>query len=194
MPEFPETVMTGRLVLSRIRADELPVYLAFYQDEKVTATLGGVRSEERVRKWLDWQLQHWREHAFGWWTMRDRTTGAFVGRGGIQRAEVDGKDEVELGYGLLPGYWGLGLAAEMSREALRLGFDVLGLKSVVSFTLPTNHPSRRVMEKVGMSCERDIIWADLPHVLYRIDRATACQSMRSADASRSDTPPPPRSA
>ena len=112
MPDFPETMLTGRLVLNRIRADELPDYRAFYQDEKATATLGGVRSEERVRKWLDWQLQPWREHAFGWWTMRDRTTGAFVGRGGIQWAEVDGRNEVELGYGLLPGYWGLGQSPE----------------------------------------------------------------------------------
>ena len=171
MPEFPETVTTGRLELSRIRADKLPDYLAFYQDEKVTATLGGVRSEERVRKWLDWQLKHWREHAFGWWTMRERATGKFIGRGGIQRAEVEGKDEVELGYGLVPNYWGQGLAAEMSREALRLGFEVLGLKSIVSFTLPTNHPSRRVMEKAGMNYERDIVWADLPHVLYRVRRS-----------------------
>jgi RimJ/RimL family protein N-acetyltransferase len=67
----------------------------------------------------------------------------------------------------------------MSREALRLGFDVLGLASIVSFTLPTNLRSRRVMEKLGLRYERDIVWADLPHVLYRIDRATACRSTKS---------------
>ena len=68
----------------------------------------------------------------------------------------------------MPEFWGQGLAAEMSREALRLGFEVVGRASIVSFTMPTNLRSRRVMEKVGLRYERDIIWADLPHVLYRL--------------------------
>jgi len=170
MSEFPGEVLTERLRLTRICAAELPDFLAFYRDERTTATLGGVRSEPRVRKWLDWQLEHWQAHGFGWWTLRDRTTGAFIGRGGIQRAEVEGQAEVELGYGLLPEFWGQGLAAEMSREALRLGFEVLRLDSIVSFTLPMNLRSRRVMEKVGLHFERDVIWADLPHVLYRVRR------------------------
>jgi ribosomal-protein-alanine N-acetyltransferase len=39
---------------------------------------------------------------------------------------------------------------------------------VVAFTLPTNWASRRVMEKVGFTFERDIVHAGLRHVLYRI--------------------------
>jgi len=38
--------------------------------------------------------------------------------------------------------------------------------------LPTNKASRRVMEKVGFQYEKDVVWADLPHVLYRL-RTTA---------------------
>ena len=45
------------------------------------------------------------------------------------------------------------------------------MKSVVAFTLPDNTASRRVMEKLGMTYERDIVHADLPHVLYRSTRA-----------------------
>ncbi len=42
------------------------------------------------------------------------------------------------------------------------------LSEVVSYTLPHNAASRRVMEKLGFSYEREIVHADLPHVLYRI--------------------------
>jgi hypothetical protein len=35
-------------------------------------------------------------------------------------------------------------------------------------SLPTNCASRRVMEKVGLSFERDIVHANLPNVLYRL--------------------------
>jgi ribosomal-protein-alanine N-acetyltransferase len=194
MTAFPDSLTTERLALSRIRAGELPDYLAFYGNEQTAATLGGVRSADWVIEWLARQLEHWEQNGFGLWTMRVRANGAFIGRGGLRQAVVKGKLEVEIGCGLLPQFWGQGLAAEMSREALRLGFDVLGLQSIVSFTLPTNQRSRRVMEKLGLQFKRDIVWADLPHVLYRIDRATAGRSTRSADALPLDTLPPPRTA
>jgi RimJ/RimL family protein N-acetyltransferase len=170
MPDFPEELTTSRLELTRIREGDLPEFLSFYQDEQTTATLGGRRSADWVRQWLDRQLEHWQQNGFGLWTMRARASGAFVGRGGLRRVLIEGQDEIELGYGLLPAFWGQGLAGEMSREALRLGFELLGLSSIVSFTLPTNLRSRRVMEKVGLQFERDVIWADLPHVLYRSSR------------------------
>lgn len=168
MTAFPESHTTERLALSRIRADELPDYVAFYRNEQTVATLGGVRTAEWMQEWLDRQLEHWEHNRYGLWTMRLRASGAFIGRGGLRLVNIEGTPEVELGYGLLPDYWGQGLAAEMSREALRLGFGVLGLPSIVSFTLPTNLRSRRVMEKAGLQFERDILWADLPHVLYRV--------------------------
>ena len=194
MSAFPDSLTTDRLVLSRSRLEDLGELVRFAQNEQTMARLGGVRTAEQTREGLQKHLDHWAAHGFGWWTMRDRVSGAFIGRGGIRHVTVEGQDEVELGYGLLPDYWGQGLAAEMSREALRLGFDVLGLKSIVSFTLPTNLRSRRVMEKVGLQFERDIVWADLPHVLFRINRVTAAQSTRSADTSHLGTPPPPHRA
>jgi len=39
---------------------------------------------------------------------------------------------------------------------------------VVAVTLPVNARSRRVMEKVGMTYDRDWLHADIPHVLYRV--------------------------
>ena len=67
-------------------------------------------------------------------------------------------------------FWGMGLATELARESVRVGFAVLGRAELVSFTLPTNLRSRRVMEKAGFRHERDFAWAGLPHVLYRLRR------------------------
>jgi len=46
------------------------------------------------------------------------------------------------------------------------------LTEVVSFTLPHNTASRRVMEKLGFDFEREFYHASLPHVLYRLTRTT----------------------
>jgi ribosomal-protein-alanine N-acetyltransferase len=132
------------------------------------ATLGGVRdrttSEEMLRRWAG----HWDEHGFGLWAAFDKVTGRFAGRGGLRRVEVGGRDEVEVGYGFLAPFWGRGLATELATHSLELGFTRMDLPDVVSFTLTTNHASQHVMEKVGLRYEREVVYADLPHVLYRI--------------------------
>ncbi len=77
---------------------------------------------------------------------------------------------MEVGYGLTAAFWGQGLATELAQEAVRVGFELLCLSELVSFTLPTNTRSRRVMAKAGFRYERDIEYAGLPHVLYRLRR------------------------
>ena len=62
--------------------------------------------------------------------------------------EVDGRQEVEIGYRLLPAYWGAGLANEASRVALSWVFS-LGSKSVEAFIEPANTRSIRLLERLG---------------------------------------------
>ena len=87
---------------------------------------------------------------------------------------------VEIGWRLAREYWGQGLATEGAREVLRFGFETAGLTDVVSFTVPRNVRSSRVMERLGMvrDAEADFEHPKLPeghalrnHVLYRLDRA-----------------------
>jgi RimJ/RimL family protein N-acetyltransferase len=86
---------------------------------------------------------------------------------------------VEVGWRLAFDCWGRGLATEGARAVVSYGFEELGLDSVVSFTVPENLRSRRVMEKIGMTHDpRDDF--DHPrlqdghplrrHVLYRLKR------------------------
>ncbi len=75
---------------------------------------------------------------------------------------------MEVGYGLAAAFWSQGLATEVARESVRVGFRVLGLAKLVCFTLPTNVRSRRVMEKAGFLYEQEVEHAGLPHLLYRL--------------------------
>jgi RimJ/RimL family protein N-acetyltransferase len=169
MTEFRiDELRTARLLLTRMREDDWPDLHGMYFNPRVMATLGGLRSEEQTRELLRGHFAHWEEHGFGWWVARDSSTGAFAGRGGLRRRIVGGLEEVEVGYAFLPEFWGRGLATELAAESVRVGFEVLGLKELVGMALPTNRASRRVMEKVGFRYERDIVHADLPHVLYRL--------------------------
>lgn len=168
LPANLERWCTRRLRLSRPVLGDLDDLCRMEQDPRTMALLLGVRTPDQTRAGLDRMIAHWEAHGFGWWIARDPVGGGFLGRGGLRRVDIGGQAEVELGYGFHADHWGLGLATELARESVRLALQDLGLESVVSFTLPGNLASRRVMEKAGLSWEGEIEWASHPHVLYRI--------------------------
>jgi ribosomal-protein-alanine N-acetyltransferase len=170
MPSLDER-RTPRLRLTRLRADDLDDLTRMYQDPVVMATLAGVRQPEWTRAYLERSMQHWVEHGFGWWALREPETGAFIGRGGPRTAVFEGEPAVEVGYGLMSEFWGRGLATELACESVRIAFEELNVPELICFTLPTNRASQRVMEKAGFRYEREGVYAELPHVLYRLTAA-----------------------
>jgi ribosomal-protein-alanine N-acetyltransferase len=140
------------------------------EDAGFMALLGGVRDTAGTITYLDMNLKHWADHGFGMWMLRDPATSAVIGRAILRHLDVEGVDEVEVGYGFLPEYWGRGLATEIARACIRIGFDQLGLPSLVAITTPANLASQRVMTKAGLACERDIVHAGAPHLLFRTQK------------------------
>lgn len=167
-----DEVVTERLILRRMDAEDWAVHRRLDGDPRVMATLGGLRPPERTRAYALEQARHWSEHGFGWWTCLDRHTGEFVGRGGIRTIELsEGDRPVEVGYALVPERWGEGLATELAREAVRIGCGVLSLDRIVGLALPTNVASRHVLEKVGLEYRADVVYKGFPSVLYEWTRA-----------------------
>jgi ribosomal-protein-alanine N-acetyltransferase len=70
--------------------------------------------------------------------------------------QVEGKDEVEIGYLFLRKFWDRGLATEAARAARDHGFNTLGYERLVSLIDPGNLASRRVAEKIGLTLEKEI--------------------------------------
>ncbi len=167
---------TKRLSARPIQADDFRLLSQMHQNPQVMATLGGLRTDEETRQFLDSQLEHWRARHFGLWMFFSRDDGQFVGRGGLKHVQIEGQDEVEVGYALWPQFWNRGLATELATASVKCAFTELDLAHLVCFTLPTNFASRRVMEKCGFRFDRDFIWKQLPHVLYRLRREEWRQS------------------
>jgi RimJ/RimL family protein N-acetyltransferase len=113
------------------------------------------------------QVAHWTAHGFGPWLAWDGD--ACVGRCLLKHSIVDGRGEVEIGWAVARSYWGRGVATSMGRHALAAAAE-RGVTNVVAFTRVDNHASQRVMQKLGLAYERDIVHAGLPHVLYRTIR------------------------
>ena len=166
-----DSFATPHLLAERLSAAHLPDLRRMDQDERFMAHLGGVRDEAGTVAYLERNVAHWAEHRFGLWMLRDRETAAMVGRAVLRHLDVEGVDEVEVGYGFFPELWGRGLATEIARACVGIGLGRLGLRSVVAVTLPHHAASQRVMLKAGLVYERDITLAGEPHVLFRTHEA-----------------------
>lgn len=159
---------TERLVGERVREEDFDFLRVMDSDRDVMATLGGLRSENETWEGLLNSLEHWERHGFGMWLFSHREAGDPVATAALRRVEIERRPEVELGYRVAAAWWGRGIATEMASALVGVARDRLGLAEIVAFTLPDNLASRRVMEKVGFTYERDIEWAKLRHVLYRL--------------------------
>jgi ribosomal-protein-alanine N-acetyltransferase len=166
-------LLTDRLAGRPPRAEDFALLRTLHSDPRVTATLsadGNPFSADSTRAALASAMKHWRLHGAGIRYFFERAGGDFVGYCGLRHAVVEGREEIELLYAVRADHWRKGYGAEMARAVLREGFESLGYRDVVAFTLPHNTGSRAVMERCGMQVEREIVHAGLTHVLYRIRR------------------------
>lgn len=174
-------IRTERLVLRDWTDDDLEPFAELNSDPEVMryfrAPLNRTQSDafaERIRAGL-------RENGWGLWAVEVIGGAPFIGFVGLiwQVFEAHFTPAVEVGWRLARPAWGHGYAPEAARAALEVAFGRVGLDEVVSITTVTNLPSRRVMEKIGMSRDPadDFEYPNLeeghplrPHVLYRIAR------------------------
>jgi RimJ/RimL family protein N-acetyltransferase len=82
-------------------------------------------------------------------TLRQENT--LIGAVGL-RVELT-HERAELGYWIGVPYWRQGYCTEAAREAVRYGFEGLGLRRIHASHLSRNPASGRVMQKLGMQHE-----------------------------------------
>jgi ribosomal-protein-alanine N-acetyltransferase len=133
---------------------------------------------------------HFARHGFGLWAVAVRGVAPFAGFVGLSvpTFEAPFTPCVEVGWRLAAEHWGRGYATESALAALDYGFQELGLAEIVSFTVPENRRSIRVMERIGMvrDPDGDFNHPVLPeghplrrHVLYRTRTARGSTPLSS---------------
>jgi ribosomal-protein-alanine N-acetyltransferase len=165
--ESVETFDTVRLSATRICERDFDDLFRLNQDPEIAKTMAGTRPASETREFIRTAVEHWKCHGYGFWIFRERTNVHFIGRGGLRHVDIDGRPEIEIAYAVMPKFWRRGFATEMARAMVEVARKA-ATPELVAFTLPTNLGSRGVMERIGFRYERDIIWASLPHVLYRM--------------------------
>jgi RimJ/RimL family protein N-acetyltransferase len=170
---------TGRLVLRSFTEGDIDHLYELNGDPDVMWFLSGGKPTPRdeVRDGvIPYFLSFYEKFdGLGYWAADTKASGEFLGWFHFRPTD-DGS--IELGYRLRKAAWNKGYATEGSRALIGKGFTDLGVRRVVAYTMTVNQPSRRVMEKCGLTFVRtfqsdkvpDIPGADRGEVEYALTR------------------------
>lgn len=145
-------IRTARLALRAWKESDLAPFAALNADPAVMRYFPGVLTRAESDALAARISEHIAEHGFGLWALERREDQSFVGFVGLVRTRFSSHFTpcVDLGWRLARQHWGKGYASEAARAAVHFGFERLGLREIVAFTVPDNTRSRRVMETIGM--------------------------------------------
>lgn len=183
------TLETRRLCLRVHSVSDFEDCAAMWSDPQVMRYLSG-RPFTREESWarLLRYVGHWQLLGFGFWAVRETTTGRFVGEVGLAdfrrdlQPSIDGAPEI--GWVLSPWAHGNGFATEAARAALDWADRRFGPLRTACIIHPENSASLRVAYKCGYSEFARTAYKDSPVILFeRVPETSNGLPERRRDAS-----------
>lgn len=167
---IPVPLTTRRLRLRPFEESDIDGIAALLADPEATRFIGNVRSRaaaaESVRVMRD------AFSARGWGTLGVLTHEKpdCIGYCGVR--PLPQTSELEIAFALRQDCWNLGYATEAAMASIDAAFNHLSIESIVATVYPENQASRRVLEKLGLTFEREVFgwWPNATALLYRIER------------------------
>ncbi len=163
------TLHTPRLVLRPLTLQDKPALYALLGNPETMRWYPRPWTHQEIDLWLDRQFTMYLGGT-GKFAVTFPGSGEFLGDCGPTWFEVDGVQELEVGYRLLPQYWGEGYATEAAAAVLDYAAASLGKYDCISLIRPGNIASRRVAAKNGGTLEKTVFWRDYDHCIYRYRR------------------------
>ena len=148
-------ITTDRLTLRPLVDGDQVGLMKIFSDPIAMEFYGATKDLEEANQWVAKTERLYQEKKIGFFTCQLKDTHTFVGICGLlEQKDVDGRDEIEVGYLFVREYWGKGYATEAAKTCMEYGFNALGFSRIISLIDPKNTASIRVAEKNGLNREK----------------------------------------
>lgn len=97
-------------------------------------------------------LKEYAAYGYGRWAVVHKKDNQVIGFAGFKFLPEVGMPDI--GYRLLPQYWGQGLATEVVLACAQYGRNTLGIKEYFGDVMADNHASVRLLQKLGLTFNR----------------------------------------
>ncbi|NQX84995.1 MAG: GNAT family N-acetyltransferase [Flavobacteriaceae bacterium] len=150
-------VETERLFLREIMPSDVDGFFELDSDPEVHKYLGEkpISTKESAKNNIKFVRRQYIERGIGRWAVIEKSTGDFLGWSGLKRNDEDEKlngkhNFYDIGYRLIPRYWGKGYATESARAAINYGFETMHLEQIVGAAAVENIGSNKVLQNIGL--------------------------------------------
>lgn len=171
---YKDGLESSRLYTRFLTLEDIPLWTEFFKDPEATrfhnALVTRETPEASAMAWIERQLTRYKEGLYGHQALLDKETGEFVGMSGLILQDVDGRQQLEVGYHIMPWHWGKGYAPEAARMFIDYAFNEQISETVISIIVTDNIKSQRVADKNGLWREKQVEWKDLDVYIYRMNK------------------------
>jgi RimJ/RimL family protein N-acetyltransferase len=159
---------TKRLILETIEQERFEDLAELLSNTKVHKFFPNTLNKQESEEFLNKVQKRQNEDGVSFWAVIRKIDMKFLGICGLLKQNIDDKDEIEVGYRINDEFWGNGYGTEAAEGCINYAKNKLGLSSVISLILKENKQSIRVAEKNGLILEKESMFHDKIHQVYRI--------------------------
>jgi [ribosomal protein S5]-alanine N-acetyltransferase len=163
---------TSRLNFRSVLESDFDTWLTFFQNH--ITSLHWVEekesAEDACKNWYQKQFWRYENNMGGMNALIEKSSGRLIGHCGLLVQTVDGTIELEIGYSLLPEFWGKGYALEAATKCKDYAFENGLTESLISIISLTNLPSQKVALNNGMTIEKETTYKGNQVFIFRIHK------------------------
>lgn len=160
---------TEDLVFREMGVADLEFVAGMLADPQVMESYPRMYSREEAADWIRRQESRYARGRHGFWLVIDKATGQPLGQAGLLMVELDGQEEVGLGYLIHRAQWGRGLGVKVAAAVVDYAFQELGKARVICPVRPENIASQRISIRIGMLPISCTPYGGYDHIIFAIE-------------------------
>ena len=159
-------IETPRLFLRQLTLEDASNLALVLSDQESMRHYPHAFSDEEVRKWIERNIERYKNEGFGLWAVIRKTDNQFLGDCGITLQNIDGDVLPEIGFHIIKTFCNMGYATEAAQACKKYAIEVLGFKSIYSYYEAGNKASQRVSSKIGLAKVKTFEKDGIEEVVY----------------------------
>jgi len=169
-------VETERLFLRKLLTTDVDDLFTMDSDPRTHIYMGGTiptKNKKESLEYINIINDQYMKYKTGRLAVIEKETNKFIGWCGVKfdtMGENNRKNYYEIGYRLLPEYWGRGFATESAIAALRHAFQMLPCEYIVGVAENRHTASCHILEKIGLNKKEEYMYNNIPNSWYEISR------------------------
>jgi len=155
MKESSYIFTSQRLGFRNWKESDISNMAAISADPKVMEFFPSTQDHAHTARFVQEMMEHYDRYGYCYFAVEELESKSFIGFIGLKWVEYEFGSFTDIGWRLSPAFWGKGYATEGAICCLEYGFKVLSLEKIFAIAPRINIPSIHVMQKAGMSMERE---------------------------------------